>query len=62
MPLRDMLRASQLNLRVTCPNCQVDMTIKTVFPAVHHKDFLEITYVCPTCKGEIERYFRPDSD
>ena len=59
VPLRDMLRTSQLKLSVKCPNCSTDMTVKTVLPSLLEKDFLEITYACPRCQAETTRYLRP---
>ena len=58
---RDMLQSSPMNLRVRCPNCPTDMTVKTVFPSFSAKDFLEITYVCPRCRAETMRYVKPDA-
>lgn len=49
------LDASQLNMRVTCPNCQTDMILQAVAAVAHPEGFLEITYDCPTCKGETKR-------
>jgi len=61
VPLRDMLRRSQLKLSVKCPNCRTDMTVKTVLPSPLDKDFLEITYACPRCQAETTRYLKPDA-
>ena len=49
------LDSSQLNMRVTCPNCQTDMILQTVTPVTYPEGFLEITYDCPTCKAETAR-------
>jgi hypothetical protein len=61
VPLRDVLRPSQLKLCVKCPNCPTDMTVKTVLPSLLDKDFLEITYACPRCQAETTRYLKPDA-
>ncbi len=61
VPLRYMLRRSQLKLSVKCPNCPTDMTVKTVRPSLLDKDFLEITYACPQCQAETARYLKPDA-
>jgi hypothetical protein len=61
VPLRDMLRRSQLKLSVKCPNCPTEMTVRTVLPSLLDKDFLEITYACPRCQAETTRYLKPDA-
>jgi endogenous inhibitor of DNA gyrase (YacG/DUF329 family) len=60
MPARDRLRASQLAMRVSCPNCRTDMTLRTVIPVMSREGFLEITYACPTCQGETKRQVKDD--
>ena len=55
MPARDRLRPSQVKMRVSCPNCRADMTLRTVIPVMFPEGFIEITYACPACKGETKR-------
>ena len=56
MPLRDKLHSPDLSQRVLCPNCLVDMVVQTVMAVPLVRDFLEITYVCPSCQGETKRW------
>jgi len=38
------------------------MVVQTVIPALVAEGFLEITYACPSCKGETKRWVKTDDD